>query len=230
MTPEPLRIVVVDDHRLPREALCHVLDSQPDLEAHGVDSGPSAVRAVAERRPDVVLLDIGTPGRDPASTVSELLGCGHPVGIVVLHTQSDLSLMQRLLGLGVRAYLHKSVSQGLLLSTVRDIAGSRQQTVTITVPSGAARPAAAVPQPAADPAPDAPSSDVLSARELAVLTLVAEALTNRQVAARMDITEATVKRHLRNIFTKLGATSRIDAVNKAINALVIQPPAARRGR
>jgi two-component system nitrate/nitrite response regulator NarL len=59
---------------------------------------------------------------------------------------------------------------------------------------------------------------------------VAEALTNRQVASRMDITEATVKRHLRNIFGKLGATSRIDAVNKAINALVIRPPAARRGQ
>ncbi|MEU2616550.1 response regulator transcription factor [Streptomyces sp. NPDC007157] len=230
MTPEPVRIVVVDDHRLPREALCHVLASEPDLEAHGVDSGPSAVRAVAEHRPDVVLLDIGTPGPDPTSTVRELLDCGHPVGIVVLHTQSDLLLMQRLLDLGVRAYLHKSVSQGLLLSTVRDIAGTKQQTVTITVPSGSARAEAAVSQRSAEPARDVPPSDLLSARELAVLTLVAEALTNRQVAARMGITEATVKRHLRNIFTKLGATSRIDAVNKAINALVIQPPAARRGR
>ncbi|MFJ8636312.1 LuxR C-terminal-related transcriptional regulator [Streptomyces sp. NPDC093568] len=230
MTPEPVRIVVVDDHRLPREALCHVLDSEPDLEAHGVDSGPSAVRAVTECRPDVVLLDIATPGPDPASAVRELLDCGHPVGIVVLHAQSDLLLMQRLLDLGVCAYLHKSVSQGLLLSTVRDIAGAKQQTVTITVPSGCARAGTVVPQPAAEPARDMPASDLLSARELVVLTLVAEALTNRQVASRMDITEATVKRHLRNIFSKLGATSRIDAVNKAINALVIQPPAARRDR
>ncbi|WP_432193069.1 response regulator transcription factor [Streptomyces sp. bgisy027] len=229
MTPEPVRIVVVDDHRLPREALCLVLDSEPDLEALGVDSGPSAVRAVVECRPDVVLLDIATPGPDPASAVHALLDCGHPVGIVVLHTQSDPLLMRRLLDLGVRAYLHKSVSRGLLLSTVRDIAGAKQQTVTITVPSGSARAEAAVPRPAADPAPDA-ASDLLSARELVVLTLVAEALTNRQVAARMDITEATVKRHLRNIFTKLGATSRIDAVNKGINALVIQPPAARHRR
>jgi two-component system nitrate/nitrite response regulator NarL len=230
VTPGLVRIVVVDDHRLPREALCHVLDSEPDLEAYGVDSGRSAVRAVAECRPDVVLLDIETPGPDPASTVRELLDCGHPVGIIVLHAQSDLLLMQQLLDLGVRAYLHKSVSQGLLLSTVRDVAGTKQQTVTITVPPGSARGTAAVPQPTAEPAQDAPASDRLSARELEVLTLVAEALTNRQVASRMDITEATVKRHLRNIFGKLGATSRIDAVNKAINALVIRPPAARRGQ
>jgi two-component system nitrate/nitrite response regulator NarL len=74
---------------------------------------------------------------------------------------------------------------------------------------------------------DAPAGP-LSERELQVLTFVADALTNRQIASRLDITEGTVKRHMRNIFSKLGATSRIDALNKAVDALLIPPSRARR--
>ncbi|WUH94319.1 response regulator transcription factor [Streptomyces sp. NBC_00433] len=229
MTRGSVRIVVVDDHRLPREALCHVLDSEPDLEAHGVDSGASAVRAVRECRPDVVLLDIEISGTDAAVTVRDLLACGRPVGIVVLHARRDLVLMQQLLDLGVRAYLHKSVSQGLLLSTIRDVAGTKEETATITVLPGSARGDAEAPR-LPPPAPEACAAHLLSAREVEVLTLVADALTNRQVAARLDITEATVKRHLRNVFNKLGATSRIDAVNKAVDALAGWPATAREGR
>jgi DNA-binding NarL/FixJ family response regulator len=234
-----VKIVVADDHRLLREALCHILSAEPDFEVVGeADSGRSAVRIAAESRPDVLLLDIEMPGEDIRATVYELLAGRPALGIIALSVHSEPRLLQQLLDLGVRAYLHKNVSQGMLKSTIRDLAGARQRTVTISLPTNGSVTAPQVSRPPAvasarpvsrvDVPVDAPAGCPLSERELQVLTFVADALTNRQIASRLDITEGTVKRHMRNIFSKLGATSRIDALNKAVDALLIPPSRARR--
>jgi DNA-binding NarL/FixJ family response regulator len=220
-----MRIVVADSSRLLREALSHVLDSEPDFDVVGdADSGPSLLRLVAEREPDVVLIDIEMPGEDPGLLVRQLHEVSPTLAVVALSLHGDPRLLPGLVDLGVSAYLHKGISQSLLKSTIRDVAGSRRQTVTISIRAGVS-----IPLPEQAP-PSTPSADAqpLSVRELEVLQLVAEAMTNRQVASRMDIAEGTVKRHLRNIFAKLDATSRIDAVNKAVDAELIQPPGTRR--
>jgi DNA-binding NarL/FixJ family response regulator len=217
------RIVVAGDPRLLRESLRHLLDDEPDFDVVAeADGGPSAMRAVTEVCPDVLIVDITLADDDPHDLLQDVLTRRPALGVIVLTNHTDQRLMGRLLALGVRAYLHKNISAGMLKSTIRDLAGTTRQTVMITLPQAPAAPARLPPaeEPAAEPA----AGCGLSERELEVLTYVAVALTNRQIASRMDITEGTVKRHLRNIFAKLGASSRIDAVNKALDARLIPPP------
>src|SRR6266571_8294070 len=189
---------------------------EPDFEVVGeADAGPSLLRAVAKCRPGVLLLDITLADGDPRELLHELLDDHPDLDVIVLTNHSDQRLMERLLDLGVRAYLHKNISPGMLKSTIRDVAGTSRQTVMISLPIA----------PALRPPPPAPAAGAaLPERELEVLTFVAEALTNRQIASRMDIAEGTVKRHLRNVFHKLRASSRIDAVNKALDAGLMPPP------
>ncbi|GAA0740872.1 response regulator transcription factor [Dactylosporangium roseum] len=217
------RIVLAGDPRLLRESLRHVLDCEPDFEVVGeADAGLSVVRAVVESQPDVLLLDISMADGDPQELLRELLANRPELGVIVLTNHSEQRLMERLLELGVRAYLHKNISPGTLKSTIRDLVGTSRRTVMITLPRPKPLPVKVPPDPREPPEPFAGAG--LSERELEVLTFVADALTNRQIASRMDIAEGTVKRHLRNVFHKLGASSRIDAVNKALDARLIQPP------
>jgi DNA-binding NarL/FixJ family response regulator len=227
MLGKVVRIVVAGDPRLLRQALCDVLSSEPDFEVVGeADSGRAVGLAVGEAAPDVLLLDITLLNRDPQTMLRELLNEYPELDVVVLSLDGDPLLMRRLLDIGVRAYLHKNISKGMLKSTIRDVADHRQQTVTISLPARGAIPLPRGEEPPAgvvEPVRGTGTGCPLSGRELQVLTYVAEALTNRQIASRMEITEGTVKRHLRNVFHKLRATSRIDAVNKAIDARLIEP-------
>ncbi len=210
----PIRIMAVDDHVVLREALCDLLAMEPDLEIVAqVGSGPEAVRMAAVHKPDVVLLDIEMPDTDPVATVRQLLADSPSLHIVVLSMYDDPALVQELVSLGIGGYLHKSSRRQTVVSAIRQ-AGSGTDTVTVSVSPRSLRAATAGPNGTDGP---------LSARELEILNAVAGALSNRQIAARLGITEPTVKRHLHNIFEKLGAVSRIDAVNKATALMLINP-------
>ncbi|GAB2688124.1 response regulator [Kitasatospora kifunensis] len=208
MDSDQIRILVADDHTVLRDALCEMLDNEDDFEIVArAEDGQSAVRLAATHHPHVVLLDIEMPNHHPQTTVRDLLQQDPTINVVVLSMYDDPHLVQELLGLGIRGYLHKSVTRESLVSAIRNLRQSNRRTVTISVSSHSLA--------AAD------GEKLLSARELEVLTQVAAALSNRQIAVRLDITEGTVKRHMRNIFDKLGAVSRIDAVNKAVAASLI---------
>jgi two-component system nitrate/nitrite response regulator NarL len=213
MTETPLRILVADDHTVLRQALCDLLDLEPRFEVVAqADSGESTVRLAERWQPDVVLLDIEMPSNDPPTTVRRLLTRDPTLRIVVLSMYDTPDLVRQFLYLGVHAYIHKSASMETLTSAILAPRMDQQRTVTITVSPGSLL--------AADPVTQ---KNGLSARELEVLTSVADALSNRQIATRLNITEGTVKRHLRNIFGKLGAVSRIDAVKKATAQSLIGP-------
>ncbi|MET7702487.1 MULTISPECIES: response regulator transcription factor [unclassified Streptomyces] len=219
MAEDKTRILVADDHTLLREALCDLLGAEPDFEivAQAGDAD-SAVRQAAQLRPDIALLDVQMPHNDdPAATVRRLLQRQPNLRIIILSMDDHPLLVRQLLGLGVRGYLHKSVSRQTLVAAIRERADSGRRVVTVSMPQ--------TPQhTGAQPAP----GRRLSEREVEVLTLVAAALSNRQIGARLGITEGTVKRHLRKIFDKLDAVSRIDAVNKAVTLALIRPQPARR--
>lgn len=205
-----IRIAVVDDHHVLREALCDLLRAHPDLEVvASVGTVRAVVPTVMETRPDVVLLDLEMPGHDPRHTVSELLRRSPATHIVILSMHDDADLVNDLLELGVRGYLHKTVDAGTLVAAIKGLQDPERTTVVVSSPNWR--------RPAEEEAPQ------LTKREVEVLSLVAEAQSNREIARSLEITEGTVKRHMRNIFEKLDAVSRIDAVNKANQAGALTP-------
>ncbi|GAB2895623.1 response regulator [Streptomyces mayteni] len=210
ISPDPIRIVVADDHTLLRETLCETLLVEEDFAVCGVaGTGEEVVAVTGATRPDIVLLDLGMPQHDPLDTVARLHRVSPRPKVIVLTVHDRADLVRRLIDAGVASYLSKHVSRKYLVTTIRS--AHEGQGVTIAVPGGFTV------------GGGAEQSIVLSPRELEVLSLVADALSNRQIASRLSITEGTVKRHLRNVFEKLGASSRMEAVRTAREAALISP-------
>ncbi|KOX34880.1 hypothetical protein ADK67_02650 [Saccharothrix sp. NRRL B-16348] len=209
--------MLADDHVILREMLRESLSAEPDFAVVAdVGDGMALVSAAAELSPDVVLLDIDMPGIPAALTVQRLREVAPRTRVVVLSMYDTPAFVQDMLAQGVRGYLSKGVSRQHLVSVIRStVRDGRSVQISVS--------------------PEAASIDrneeretPLSRRERGLLELVAQALSNRQIAARLGITEATVKRHLHNIFAKIGAVSRIDAVNKAVDAGLISSAQAPR--
>lgn len=218
-----VRVVLVDDHALLREGVREILNAAPGLQVVG-EAGTSAeaVELVGATQPDVVLLDVEIPGDPVTVTVRRIAEISPATAVLILTIADPPELVLALIAAGVHGYLLKSVSRHELIGIVR--AGRRgSDTVTLSV----SRAALLAMDPGSDrrPAAEAP---LLTERELDVVRLAAEAMSNIQIATRLALTEAAVKRHLRSVFTKLGAVSRIDAVNKAVAAGLLDFPVDRR--
>jgi DNA-binding NarL/FixJ family response regulator len=199
-----IAILLVDDHALFRDGLREILQTQRDMMVVGEAGDSAAAVALAgEKQPDIVLLDVEIPGSDVTTTVGQIRLRSPGSRVIILSMHEGPQLVQGLLAVGIRGYLLKSVRWQELVVTIRAVRADSDRVVL-----GVSRESLAHIQ-------QAPSPGALSTRELEVLGLVAQALSNSQIASRLNLTEATVKRHLRNIFVKLGAVSRLDAVNKA---------------
>lgn len=205
-----ITILIVDDHTLVREGLREILEVHDDLKVVG-EAGDSetAVVVAAGEQPDVVLLDVEIPGSEVTETVQRIRRHSPGSQVVILSMYEGPLLLQNLLAAGIRGYLLKSVHAEELVAAIRTVCLDDGRVVL-----GVSRESLAQAHGGA--------AGTLSARERQVLELTAEALSNGQIASRLSLTEATVKRHLRNVFAKLGAVSRIDAVNKAAAAGLIQ--------
>jgi DNA-binding NarL/FixJ family response regulator len=200
----PTTVMVVDDHALVREGVCGILKTQEDLRVVGqAGDSATAVALATEIKPDIVLLDIEIPGEEATVTVPQILDCSPQSRVIILSMHESPELVRAMLDVGVRGYLLKSTSWEELVVAIRTVVADGDRIVL------------GISRHSLRPAPSASGLSTLSEREREVLALVGEALSNRQIAARLSLTEATVKRHLRNIFLKLGAVSRIDAVKKA---------------
>lgn len=206
-----ISIALVDDHALFREGLREILESVGDMRIVG-EAGDStaAVTLVAGTRPDVVLLDVEIPGDEVTETVSRIRALSPETRIIILSMYDGPQLLSRLLAAGIRGYLLKSVHRHELIAAVRSVREDPSRVVLAVSRNSVAQVEAA-------------AAPTLSDKELEVLQLAAQALSNSQIARRLGLAEATVKRHMRNIFVKLNAVSRIDAVNKALAASLIMP-------
>jgi DNA-binding NarL/FixJ family response regulator len=198
-----ITILLVDDHTLLREALREILDRQEDLRVVGeAEDGRTTVTLAAAEQPDIILLDVEIPGSGVATTVKQISERSPGSRVIILSMYEGPQLVQALLAVGIRGYLLKSSHWQELVTAIRAVRTSDRIILGVSRES-------------LGYVPPHPAPGALTARELEVLDLVADALSNYQIASRLHLTEATVKRHLRNIFVKLEAVSRLDAVNKA---------------
>jgi len=207
---EPIRVVVDDDHTLLREGIREILEMNEDILVEDeAGTSPDGIAAVAMHRPDVVLLDVELPGGEVTDTVEQMRKLAPRTQITILSMYDAPQLLRRLINGGIRGYLLKSVGRQDLVVAIRSVYANPGNIVL------------SVSQESLTQMHTAEESR-LSRREQEILELVAQALSNGQVATRLGVTEATVKRHLRNIFVKFDAVSRIDAVNKGIKSSAIR--------
>ncbi|WP_329015511.1 response regulator transcription factor [Streptomyces sp. NBC_00690] len=202
-----LRIVLIDNHTLLREVVREALDTEPDMAVVGdAASGASGILHCMTEQPDVVLLDVSIPDGSATETVHAIRSISPNARVLIVSMREDPLLVRQLLDCGVRGYLNKSVSRTDLVSSIRAVCADDIRIVLHVSAEALTYIASASNYP-----------ETLTKRELEILTLVSKAMSNRQISRRLTIAEGTVKRHLGTIFTKLGARSRLDAVNKAIS-------------
>ncbi len=198
-----IRVLVVDDHPVVREGLVAILEDEPDFEVAGsAGSAEDALALAARLNPDVILLDLELPGMGGIEAIPRLAASASGARVLIL-TAYDAD--ERVLGAvkaGARGYLLKGAAAGEIAQAIRAVHTGGSYL--------ASRVAAKVLTQMR-----APRRSALSARERAVLRLVADGLTSRQIARQLSITERTVKFHIRSLLNKLGAENRAQAVAKA---------------
>ncbi|MCO6005486.1 response regulator transcription factor [Actinoallomurus purpureus] len=221
--PSPaVRIVVADDHPVVRTGFADLLDTQPDFIVVGtVSDGAEALRTCRELSPDVVLMDVRMPGMDGIEATRQLAGADSTGPRILILTTFDLDeYVYDALRAGASGFLLKDVTAERLFDAVRIIAAGEAllaPTVTRRLISDFAL---------MRPKPDAPSTATLAAltpRETQVLRLVAEGLSNPEIAARLTVTEETVKTHVSRMLNKLGLRDRTQAVIAAYETGLIVP-------
>ncbi|MFQ6272424.1 response regulator transcription factor [Kutzneria viridogrisea] len=205
-----IKVLVVDDQQLIREGLVALLELLADVQVLGTAAdGEQALRLVAQERPDVVLMDLRMPVLDGVAATGLLAKRYPEVAVVVLTTYADDESISAALLAGARGYLTKDAGRVEIAAAVRSAAAG-QSTFDAEV---SRRLVAALAAPR--PAPKRPAPDGLTAREAEVLTLIAQGLSNGQIAERLVIGETTVKTHINNAFAKIGARSRGEAIRYA---------------
>jgi len=220
-----IRVLVADDQRVVREGLTLLLRLLPDLEVVGAASdGEEAITLVDRLRPDVVLMDLRMPRCDGVEATRRLQQSHPECRVVVLTTYADDRSVVEALRAGARGFLTKDAGAEEIQRAIEAVLAGRaaidpavQHHLVAAVSGGAA----------AEPSPQPSLPDGLTTREAEVLALVAQGLSNAEIAARLVVTEATVKTHINHIFMKSGVRDRAQAVTYAYrHGLAAAPEAA----
>jgi DNA-binding NarL/FixJ family response regulator len=218
-----IRLVIADDQVLVRDGFCSILSREPDMEvvAEAAD-GAQAVAAVTRTRPDVALLDVRMPVMDGLQAGRRILAApGAPRVLMLTTFDADEYVYEALRG-GASGFLLKDIRSGQLTEAVRTVAaGQSLLSPTITrklierfILAGPATPARTQ-QPR--------ELGELTPRERQVLLLIAEGLSNAEIAGRLYLSEATVKTHVNRLLAKLGLRDRVQAVVLAYETSLITP-------
>jgi DNA-binding NarL/FixJ family response regulator len=198
---ESIRVLTVDDHQLLREGIAAVIESQEDMTLVAqASNGREAVECFRRLRPDVTLMDLRMPDMSGIEAITAIRSEFRDARIVVLTTYAGDAQAAAALKAGAVGYLLKSLVRKELLETIRAVhAGKRR-----------------VPPEIATEIAEHVADDALTAREVEVLRRVAAGKSNKLIAAELDISEGTVKTHMKSILPKLDASDRTHAVMIAL--------------
>ncbi len=204
------RVLLVDDHAVFREGLRFTLSREPDIEVVGeAGDGAQAIEALAASRPDVVVMDLAMPVLDGLAATPAVVASG--AGVLVLTLSEEDASVLAALRAGASGYLVKGVAPAQVVSAVRAVASGN----AVFGPHVAARMLGLFAGP---PDGDDPIRPALSQREHEVLELIADGLTNAQIAERLFISPVTARNHVSNILTKLQVSNRTQAARHARGA------------
>ena len=219
-----LRIVIADDQASVREGLVLLLGGLPGIEVVGAAAdGEQALELVAEHQPDAILLDLHMPVLDGIGATRRLVAEHPGVAVVVLTTYADDASVLEALRAGARSYLTKDADRTDIARALEAAASGltvfdpRVHATLLAAASpgvaGAAAPdgASAAPGPAPGARPSAPP-DGLTQREVEILSLIAQGLTNGEIADRLFLSNHTIKTHINRIFAKTGSRDRVAAI------------------
>ncbi|MCC5576108.1 response regulator transcription factor [Microtetraspora sp. AC03309] len=224
MSPQSpaVRIVVADDHPVVRTGFAELLDTQPDFTVVGAASdGAEAVRLCRELAPDVVLMDVRMPGMDGIEATRRLAGSATAGPRILILTTFDLDeYVYDALRAGASGFLLKDVTAERLFDAVRVIAAGEALLAPAVTRRLISEFAQLRPRPEATPTV---ALGALTPRETQVLRLIAEGLSNPEIASRLTVTEETVKTHVSRVLSKLGLRDRTQAVVTAYETGLVVP-------
>ena len=205
--PSPIRIMAVDDHPLLRQGVAALIKTQQDMElvAEACD-GEEAIAQFRRHRPDVTLMDIQMPNMNGTESISRIRQEFPDAKILVLSTYSGDVQVLHAIKAGARGYLLKGNVRTELLEAIRTVQAGRKR----------------IPPEIAAELADHAADDQLSSREIDVVRLIGEGNANKQIADKLSIGETTVKNHISNILSKLGANDRAHAVTIALQRGIIE--------
>jgi DNA-binding NarL/FixJ family response regulator len=215
-----ITVVLADDQALVRRGFRLILETEPGIEVVAeAEDGQQAIDAVGRHRPAVVLMDVQMPGLDGLEATRRILGrAGNQTRVLILTTFERDDYVFEALQLGASGFLLKTAPPEDLLTAVRVVAGGE----ALLSPSVTRRVIQEVTRHQRR-APRSPDLDRLTPRELEVLRLVAEGLSNAEIAAELYLAEATVKTHISSVLAKLGLRDRVQAVIYAYRQGIVEP-------
>jgi len=227
MTRDRIRVLLVDDHAMLRAGFRTILDTQPDIAVVGeAATGADAVAQAAALRPDVITMDVQMPDMDGVEATRRIVADPSVSAAIAIITTFDRDdYLYQALDAGASGFLLKNAGAEDLIAAVRALAAgdgmlapevTRRVLARFATASAPTPPSTAAQHPSAQTPPTPPTpqqlSEPLTEREAEVLSLLADARTNSEIAAALFIGEATVKTHVSRILQKLGARDRVQAV------------------
>jgi DNA-binding NarL/FixJ family response regulator len=214
-----IRVAIADDQALVRSGFRLILEGRPDLEVVGeAEDGDQAVELTWRLEPDVLLLDVRMPNLDGIEATRRIVSDGSPTRIVILTTFDLDDYVHDAIRAGASAFLLKDVRPGDLVDAIRLVAGGN----ALLAPTALTRLLERFSHPQQHD-PSAVLLETLTDREIEILRLVAEGLSNAEIAERLVVGESTVKTHVSNLLRKLGVRDRVQAVIAAYDGGLVQP-------
>jgi DNA-binding NarL/FixJ family response regulator len=212
---ETIKILITDDHPVVREGLMAMLSREGDFNVIGeAKDGVEAVNKARELRPDVVLMDLRMPEMDGVEAMRQIRSTMPDIKFIILTTYSDDDYIFSGIEAGARAYLLKDAPREDLFKAIRSVYRGESLIQPVVASKLLDR--------FSQLSRRAPSGEELSERELEVLRLMAKGAANKEISAKLNIAQSTVKTHITNIFQKLGVNDRTEAVTQALKKGLIR--------